>query len=74
MKISQPCSSLIFSTCLIAVYVIEINGFVLRPSQKFRTHSRTLFATAVSDEKTNKFLLWAQKKGIGTSHFLTTNR
>jgi hypothetical protein len=67
MKIAHSCRSLIFTTCLIAVCVVKINGFVLRPSRKFQAKSSASFAVAVTDEKTNKFLSWAEEEGITKS-------
>jgi hypothetical protein len=64
MKFAQPYRSLIFTTCLIVVCVIKINGFVLRSSRKFHAQSSASFAVAVTDEKTNKFLSWAEEEGI----------
>jgi hypothetical protein len=64
MKVAQHCRSLIFAIFLIAVCLIKTNGFALRPSLKFRAHSSASFAVAVTDEKTNKFLSWAEEEGI----------
>lgn len=63
MRIVKLNSSLICATYFLANCLTQITGFVLRPSRTFRSCSTVSCAVAVTDEKTKKFLSWAEAEG-----------
>ena len=68
MKSSMDNARRYYLLCILATFTTRVNAFLSVNRRSYRTDFSARCAVAVTDEKTNKFLAWAETEGNTSKH------